>query len=102
MSAELLIASSSPHSVGFEMRSFPCPKGTPNNPTVKPETLSPGIVPIRLGGKKPKCFFAMFKSFLGASLMGLVCVKSAYFMNFSGCKITLTIFAKFRAVFHKV
>jgi hypothetical protein len=45
-------------------------KVEPKNPTVKPETLAPGIVPIRLGGKKPKCFFAMFKSFLGASLMG--------------------------------
>jgi hypothetical protein len=42
----------------------------PKKLTVKPETIAPGIVPIRLGGRKPKCFFAMFKSFLGASLMG--------------------------------
>ncbi len=39
-------------------------------PKVDPETIAPGIVPIRAGGKKPKCFFAMFKSFLGANLMG--------------------------------
>ncbi|HDH12349.1 MAG TPA: hypothetical protein ENG83_09200 [Nitrospirae bacterium] len=39
-------------------------------PKVNPETIAPGIVPERLGGKKPKCFFAMFKSFLGATLMG--------------------------------
>jgi len=45
-------------------------KVEPKNPTVEPEAIAPGIVPIRLGGRKPKCFFAMFKSFLGASLMG--------------------------------
>jgi hypothetical protein len=39
-------------------------------PQTDPATLVPGIVPARLGGKKPKCFFALFKSFLGASLMG--------------------------------
>jgi len=37
---------------------------------VSSESISPGAVPIRLGGKKPKCFFALFKSFLGATLMG--------------------------------
>jgi hypothetical protein len=42
----------------------------PKKPTVDPESLAPGIVPLRLGGKKPKCFFALFKSFLGATLMG--------------------------------
>ena len=39
-------------------------------PTADPKTMAPGIVPERLGGKKPKCFFAMFKSFMGAPLMG--------------------------------
>ena len=38
--------------------------------TVNPSSLAPGIVPNRLGGKKPKCFFALFKGFLGATLMG--------------------------------
>lgn len=37
---------------------------------VNPNHISPGIVPLRFSGKKPKCFFAMFKSFIGASLMG--------------------------------
>ena len=32
--------------------------------------ISPGVVPLRLGGKKPKDFFAMFKSFMGCGLMG--------------------------------
>jgi len=40
-------------------------------PMVTPEMIAPGITPDRLGGKKPKCFFALFKSFIGASLMGL-------------------------------
>lgn len=37
---------------------------------VDADSIAPGVVPNRLGGKKPKCFFPMFKSFLGASLMG--------------------------------
>jgi hypothetical protein len=37
---------------------------------VTPEQIGPGITPDRIGGKKPKCFFAMFKSFTGASIMG--------------------------------
>jgi len=35
-----------------------------------PQSIAPGVVPIRCAGRTPKCFFAMFKSFLGASLMG--------------------------------
>ena len=35
-----------------------------------PQSIAPGVVPIRLGGRTPKCFFSMFKSFLGATLMG--------------------------------
>ena len=37
---------------------------------VSAQSVSPGVVPKRLGGKKPKCFFALFKSFTGACLMG--------------------------------
>jgi hypothetical protein len=37
---------------------------------VSPHSIAPGITPDRIGGKKPKCFFAMFKSFIGASTMG--------------------------------
>ena len=40
-------------------------------PIVSPSMIAPGITPDRLGGKKPKCFFALFNSFIGASLMGL-------------------------------
>ncbi len=35
-----------------------------------PLSLFPGEVPNRLAGRKPKCFFSLFKSFIGASLMG--------------------------------
>lgn len=38
--------------------------------TIAPSSIAPGITPDRLGGKKPKCFFALFKSFIGVSLMG--------------------------------
>lgn len=39
-------------------------------PTVNPLTLSPGITPQRLYGKKPKCFFGLLKAFIGVGLMG--------------------------------
>ena len=35
-----------------------------------PHQLAPGITPEREGGKKPKCFFALLKSFIGAPLLG--------------------------------
>ena len=38
--------------------------------SVSPDSIAPGITPDRSGGKKPKCFFALFKSFIGASMMG--------------------------------
>ena len=37
---------------------------------VAPSMIGPGITPNRPGGKKPKCFFALFKSFIGIPLMG--------------------------------
>ncbi|UJS19541.1 MAG: transposase [Candidatus Brocadia sp.] len=37
---------------------------------VSPESIAPGKVPFRFGGKKPKCFFALLKSFIGATIMG--------------------------------
>ncbi len=39
-------------------------------PTVLPSMIAPGKTPDRRGGRKPKCFFALFKSFIGTSLMG--------------------------------
>jgi hypothetical protein len=39
-------------------------------PTVDPMALAPGVVPIRLAGRKPKCFFSLLKSFIGTTLMG--------------------------------
>ncbi|MCK5355479.1 MAG: hypothetical protein KAJ63_10210, partial [Methyloprofundus sp.] len=38
--------------------------------TVNPMELSPGVVPTRLAGRQPKCFFGLFKAFLGTVLMG--------------------------------
>ena len=37
---------------------------------VDPLSLAPGVVPLRLVGRKPKCFFGLLKSFMGATLMG--------------------------------
>jgi hypothetical protein len=37
---------------------------------VDPMELAPGVVPLRLVGRKPKCFFSLLKSFLGTALMG--------------------------------
>ena len=40
------------------------------SPKINPLEISPGIVPVRLVGRKPKCFFSLFKSFMGTALMG--------------------------------
>ncbi|MCP3868540.1 MAG: hypothetical protein GY703_10665 [Gammaproteobacteria bacterium] len=36
----------------------------------QPWDVAPGVVPLRLVGRKPKCFFGLLKSFIGTSLMG--------------------------------
>jgi len=53
-------------------------------PTVSPSMIAPGKRLDRLGVKKPKCFFALFKSFIGASLMGLGAIpeKSLFAADF--------------------
>jgi len=40
------------------------------NSFTDPKIISPNVVPDRFSGRKPKCFFAMLKSFLGTVLMG--------------------------------
>jgi hypothetical protein len=37
---------------------------------VNPADISPGQVPVRIAGRTPKCFFAMFQAFLGLALRG--------------------------------
>ena len=39
-------------------------------PKIDPQSLAPGVVPLRLVGRKPKCFFGLLKSFFGTALMG--------------------------------
>ena len=39
-------------------------------PKTDPLSLAPGVVPVRLLGRKPKCFFGLLKSFIGTTLMG--------------------------------
>jgi hypothetical protein len=39
-------------------------------PQVDPQSVAPGVVPPRLVGRKPKCFFGLLKSFMGTALMG--------------------------------
>jgi hypothetical protein len=48
-------------------------KAESNPVNTDPKSISPGVVPSRFGGKKPKCFFGLLKSFLGATLMGFPC-----------------------------
>jgi hypothetical protein len=49
----------------YKGRAMECPA-----PHVDPLSLSPGVVPMRLVGRKPKCFFGLLKSFMGTALMG--------------------------------
>jgi hypothetical protein len=48
----------------------PTPLPPQTTPTVRPELLEPGVVPFRIAGKAPKCFFALLKAFLGVQAMG--------------------------------
>jgi len=41
------------------------PPSAPSEIKVDPQTLRPGTPPLRWAGKKPKCFFALFRAFLG-------------------------------------
>lgn len=46
----------------------------PRRPAIRvdPATLRPGRTPTRFAGKAPKCFFAMFKAFVGAAVCGTI------------------------------
>lgn len=48
----------------------PTPRPPEATPTVREEQLAPGIVPTRLGGRAPKCFFSLLKAFVGVQAMG--------------------------------
>jgi len=48
----------------------PTPHAPQSTPTVRADILAPGVVPIRMAGKAPKCFFALLKAFLGVQAMG--------------------------------
>ncbi|GAF73641.1 unnamed protein product, partial [marine sediment metagenome] len=42
----------------------------PSSMRVDPGTLRPGRTPVRFAGRTPKCFFAMFKAFMGVAVCG--------------------------------
>ena len=46
------------------------PLAPPEPVRIRPQDLAPGRVPRRLAGRQAKCFFSLFKSFLGMSFMG--------------------------------
>lgn len=48
----------------------PPPKPGPKPRRVQACEISPGRVPARIAGLRPKCFFAMFKAFVGMALRG--------------------------------
>lgn len=48
----------------------PTPLPPQTTPTVRPELLEPGVVPFRIRGKAPKCFFSLLKASLGVQAMG--------------------------------
>jgi hypothetical protein len=47
---------------------YQLPPGETPSISIRPETLLPGVTPPRFAGRPPKCFFAMFKAFLGVTL----------------------------------
>ena len=48
----------------------PTPQAPRSTPTVHEDSLAPGVIPIRMAGRAPKCFFALFKAFMGVQAMG--------------------------------
>lgn len=46
-----------------------------------PLSISPGIVPEKFAGKKPKCFFSLFKAFIGVTLMGIPATPDMVYQN---------------------
>lgn len=48
----------------------PTPQPPEQTPTVIAERLEPGVVPSRIAGREPKCFFAMLVAFLALHVMG--------------------------------
>jgi len=48
--------------------------------TVDPMELAPGVVPIRVAGRKPKCFFSLLKSFIGTTLMGFAAEPESVYL----------------------
>jgi len=48
----------------------PTPAPPLHTPSVNVDHLEPGIVPIRIAGRTPKCFFALTKAFVGVHAMG--------------------------------
>ena len=49
--------------------------------TIDKDLVAPGVVPLRIGGKKPKCFFALLKAFLGTIVMGRPGVPEEVYHN---------------------
>ncbi len=66
----------------FDRATAPIPKSAPppilyqgkmvdaKSRDVTAADVAPGVVPLRLAGRKPKCFFGLLKAFIGTSLMG--------------------------------
>ena len=48
------------------------PQQAPGPVHVDPADIRPGHVPFRIAGRAPKCFFAMFKAFIGMAVRGRV------------------------------
>ncbi len=47
---------------------------------VDPMELAPGVVPVRVAGRKPKCFFSLLKSFIGTTLMGFAAEPESVYL----------------------
>ncbi|HEY79982.1 MAG TPA: hypothetical protein G4O05_02730, partial [Caldilineae bacterium] len=49
---------------------FSAPAPEPPTLRIDPASLRPGVTPLRLAGRPPKCFFALAKAFLGTAISG--------------------------------
>ncbi len=63
---------------------FQTPTPPAETPSVNADTILPGIVPLRLAGRKPKDFFSLFAAFCGTQSMGMDATPENVYENLTG------------------
>lgn len=63
---------------------FQTPIPPTETPSINADTIRPGIVPLRLAGRKPKDFFSLIAAFCGTQSMGMDATPENVYENLTG------------------